>query len=173
VPTANERKALWFVAVVALSGSAVRLWRASAQPATASEVTALERQIARVDSVRALRHSRDMQRATRDRVVRDAPRGAVDSTRPLDLDRATATEIEALTGIGPALAQRFVAASDCGGTFGSLEALCSVSGVGPAIVQKLRPLVTFTGARRPLDDTCGEASKKPRKQRRGHGPESR
>jgi len=168
----NEKKALWFFALVALSGSAMRLWRANAQPVMAAEATALERQIVRVDSVRALRHSSGTQ-SKRETRASGAQAASVDSVRPLDIDRASAAEIEALPGIGPTLAQRIVAARDSAGTFGSLDALCSVSGVGPAIAQKLRPLVTFTGARRPVDDTCGEASKRPRRQRRGHGPESR
>jgi DNA uptake protein ComE-like DNA-binding protein len=162
VATANERKALWFLALVALSGSSVRLWRANAPDAGVVESAALERQIGRVDSVRALRHtSKDARRSTAsaDSETPRVPPG------PVDLDRASADEIEALPGIGPALAKRIAAAGDSVGGFGRIEALCDVSGIGPALVERLRPLVTFTGARRPLSDTCGEASKRPRKTR--------
>jgi competence ComEA-like helix-hairpin-helix protein len=165
VPTANEKKALWFLAIVALSGSAVRLWRANLPPASSADSSALERQIGRVDSVRALRHGKARPRADRGR---DSVTAAA-----IDLDRATAGEIERLPGIGPALSQRIVAARDSLGSFGQIEALCEVNGVGSKLVEKLRPLVTFTGARRPLSDTCGDASKRSRKTRVGRTREAR
>jgi competence ComEA-like helix-hairpin-helix protein len=162
VPTANEKKALWFLAIVALSGSAVRLWRANAPHASVSEVTALERQIQRVDSVRAMRHKRTAKAQLR--IAAEAPLEKADA-RPLDLDRATAEEIEALPGVGPALAKRIVASRDSVGSFGKIETLCDVRGIGPVLVEKLRPLVTFSGAHRPLSAGCGDAPKRTRKTR--------
>ena len=168
VATANERKALLFLALVALSGSAVRLWRAHLPRPDAD--AALVRQIERVDSVRALRHTGSGPRGRRRARVPD-PRAVADSLaaaapadgEPLDVDRATAEELERLPGIGPALASRIVTARDSLDGFGQIEALCVVKGIGPALVARLRPLVTFTAARRPLDDACGGASRKPRK----------
>jgi competence protein ComEA len=63
----------------------------------------------------------------------------------VDLDLATAAQLEALPRIGPALAARVVAARDSGGPFGSLEALGRVRGIGPAMLRQLGPLVTFSG----------------------------
>ena len=160
VATANERKALLFLALVALSGSAVRLWRAHLPRPDAD--AALVRQIERVDSVRALRHTGSGPRGRRRARVRD-PCAAPADGEPLDVDRATAEELERLPGIGPALASRIVTARDSLDGFGQIEALCVVKGIGPALVARLRPLVTFTAARRPLDDACGGASRKPRK----------
>ena len=160
VATANEKKALWFLAVVALSGSAVRLWRSTRPQPTTAEAAALEHQVGRVDSVRALGHKKTTRRPLSP-TASPATRGS-EPTGLVDLDRATMQEIEALPGIGPALSQRIVAARDSAGSFGQIEALCEVSGVGPALVAKLRPLVTFTGARRLLSDTCGDASNRPR-----------
>jgi competence ComEA-like helix-hairpin-helix protein len=165
MPTANEKKALWFLAIVTLSGSAVRLWRAGSSHASPADSSALERQIVRVDSVRALRHVKSQPRAER------ANESAIGSA--IDLDRATAAEIERLPGIGPALSQRIVAARDSLGGFGQIEALCEVNGIGARLVEKLRPLVTFTGARRPLSSACGDASKRPRKSRVTRSRESR
>ena len=91
----------------------------------------------------------------------------------LDLDRATAEQIEALPGIGPALARRIVANRDSVGAFGHLDALCDVPGIGKSTLQRLRPLVTFTGARRPLSDECGGASKRPRGSRGSRDVKSR
>ena len=66
----------------------------------------------------------------------------------IDLDVATATEIERLPGLGPALARRIVASRDSLGPFGILSAVARVRGVGPATLQRLAPLVTFSGQAR-------------------------
>jgi competence protein ComEA len=153
MPTSGERKALWFFALVALSGSAVRLVRG--EPEVSSP--GLEHQIRRVDSARAVRSGGSRARA---RPAGDSvPRG------PVDLDRASAAEIEALPGIGPALAARIVAHRDTAGAFGWMDALCEVRGVGPALSERLRPLVTFSGPRRPVSAACGGGSKAAKKTR--------
>ena len=66
-------------------------------------------------------------------------------TTLIDLDRASATEIEALPRVGPALANRIVASRDSLGPFGSLQALRRVKGLGAASVARLAPLVSFGG----------------------------
>ncbi|MGH7678094.1 MAG: ComEA family DNA-binding protein [Gemmatimonadaceae bacterium] len=159
MPTDNERKALWFLVLVVVSGSGVRLWRARTPTVPAAEADALRRQIERVDSVRATRQS---PKTSKTRVKKAVIVPAVDS-QPIDLDRATVTEIERLPGIGPTLAQRIVAHRDTAGSFGEIEALCQVRGVGPALAARLRPLVTFSGARRPLDEACGTAQRTTKK----------
>ena len=176
VPTSNERKALWFLAVVALSGSGVRLWRASVSDAGATENGALARQIGRVDSVRGLRHNREAlkPRVRVDTVMQDLkPPAERREAVPVDLDQATIDQIESLPGVGPALAKRIVADRDSNGAFGQLEALCVVKGIGSVLAAKLRPLVTFTGARRPLSAACGGASKSTPKTRRLHARQPR
>lgn len=60
---------------------------------------------------------------------------------PLDLNSATAAELETLPGIGPALAGRIVAYREEHGPFTSVEDLLQVSGIGPATLERLRPLV--------------------------------
>jgi competence ComEA-like helix-hairpin-helix protein len=171
VPTANEKKALWFLAIVALSGSGVRLWRVKTPDAGATESAALDRQIGRVDSVRALRHQKPDTRTNkpaagrRDSLHRESQEPAEPSA-PIDLDRATAEQVESLPGIGPALAKRIVAYRDSAGAFGQVEALCEVRGIGPALSERLRPLVTFTGAHRPLSAACGDSSNRTPKTRR-------
>jgi competence protein ComEA len=153
VPTPNERKALWFLAIVALSGSVVRLMRPSQPPPTSAQAQALERQLRRVDSARAAKHG--------DQKRRSFPQPPA----IVDLDRASVEQIEALPGIGPALAKRIVAHRDSVGTFGAIEALCEVRGVGPKLAERLRPLVTFTAPRRPLNDACGGSARVSRKRR--------
>jgi competence ComEA-like helix-hairpin-helix protein len=161
VPTPSERKALWFLAFVALSGSAVRAWRSQAAAPPATDSAALARQIQRVDSARDARTDRP--RGSR---ARAAPKPETTQlSEPVDLDRATAEDIERLPGIGPALAQRIVGNRDSIGPFGDMEALCDVRGIGPALAKRLRPLVTFTGTRRPVSGACGAPSKTPEKTR--------
>ena len=66
----------------------------------------------------------------------------------IDLDAATVKEIESLPAIGPALAGRIVANRDSFGSFGSLDALGRVKGLGPATRRRLAPRVTFSGQAR-------------------------
>ena len=66
----------------------------------------------------------------------------------IDLDAATAQEIESLPAIGPALAGRIVANRDSFGSFGSLDALGRVKGLGPATRRRLASRVTFSGQAR-------------------------
>jgi DNA uptake protein ComE-like DNA-binding protein len=173
MPSAHERKALWFLALVALSGSGVRLWRAGAASPPTASAEALSRQIARVDSARARRPEPRAARQPKRGRASDAKADAPEVRPPVDLDRADAAEIEALPGIGPALAGRVIQHRDSAGSFGSLEALCAVRGVGPVLIERLRPLVTFSGARRPVSVMCGEGSKAPRKGRASQTREPR
>ena len=70
---------------------------------------------------------------------------SVQSTQPgpLDLNRASAAELEGLPGVGPAMAQRIIARRDSLGGFSNLEQLDSVRGIGPGLLGKLRPLVVI------------------------------
>jgi competence ComEA-like helix-hairpin-helix protein len=59
----------------------------------------------------------------------------------LEINQATAAELQALPRIGPKLAQRVVELRRRGGPFLSVEDLQRVKGIGPATVERLRPLV--------------------------------
>ncbi len=60
---------------------------------------------------------------------------------PLDLNRADAESLEALPGIGPALARAIVEDREQRGHFSDVEALQRVSGIGPDRLEALRPFV--------------------------------
>lgn len=157
VPTPNERKALGFLVFLALSGTAVRVWRSNALPPSREDSAALNRQIDRVDSARLAR-SRPKAKAGKN------PKAAASVAR-VDMDRATVEQIEELPGIGPALAARIIAHRDSVGSFGSMDALCEVRGIGKVLAGRLSPLVTFSAPHRPVSTTCGEGSKSSRKAR--------
>jgi competence protein ComEA len=61
---------------------------------------------------------------------------------PLDLNRATAEELDALPGIGPSTAQAIVAHREEHGPYASVDALEDVRGIGPAKLDAIRDLVT-------------------------------
>ncbi|MEY4322574.1 MAG: hypothetical protein RL410_355 [Actinomycetota bacterium] len=60
----------------------------------------------------------------------------------LNINRATESAIEDLPGVGPVLAQRIIDYRTAHGSFKRIEDLDNVSGVGPAMMAKLKPLVT-------------------------------
>lgn len=76
------------------------------------------------------------------------PREPAGPVGPVDLDVADAVALEALPGIGPALARRIVADRDANGAFGSLGGLQRVRGIGPRLAERLAPTVTFSGTAR-------------------------
>ncbi|MGH7589891.1 MAG: ComEA family DNA-binding protein, partial [Gemmatimonadales bacterium] len=63
----------------------------------------------------------------------------------VDLDRASARELERLPGIGPGLAARIVADREAHGSFGGLAGFDRVPGVGPALLSRVAPHAAFSG----------------------------
>jgi competence protein ComEA len=61
---------------------------------------------------------------------------------PVDLNAATAAELDALPGIGPTTAQAIVDERSRHGPFRSVDDLLRVRGIGPAKLDQLRGLVT-------------------------------
>ncbi len=62
--------------------------------------------------------------------------------RRININSATAAELEVLPGIGPALAQRIIDDRAASGPFASLDHLDRVKGIGPRTIDKLRPLAS-------------------------------
>lgn len=69
---------------------------------------------------------------------------------PIDVNRATAEELERLPRVGPALAKRIVEWRDANGPFESVESLRHVRGIGVTTAAMLAPLVTFSSGHRPF-----------------------
>jgi len=160
--TPGERKALIFLGAVLALGSSVRAARAvgghDRAPASAKE--AIERQIRAVDSARKQGRKKKPKK----------PKPPVPEVPAIiDLDIATADQIETLRGIGPSLARRIVADRDSLGPFGSLEQLQRVKGVGPRLAARIDSTVTFSLLPRPSTTAITRlpASRRRRKPPRG------
>jgi len=65
----------------------------------------------------------------------------------LDLNQASAGEIEALPGIGAVLAQRVIAFRVSAGGFRTIEDLREVKGIGAKKFERIKPLVTVSASR--------------------------
>ncbi len=73
------------------------------------------------------------------RVANSAPKQGTDqiASGSVDVNSATLTELQSLTGIGPVLAQRIVEYRETNGTFQSVAELKNVKGIGEITLQKL------------------------------------
>ncbi len=61
---------------------------------------------------------------------------------PIDLNRATEEQLQALPGVGPARARAIVALRERLGGFRHVRQLLRVRGIGRATFRRIRPLVT-------------------------------
>ena len=64
---------------------------------------------------------------------------------PLNLNTATAEELEGLPGIGTVRAQRIVSDREANGPFRTVEDVMRVSGIGNAVYQQISELVYVEG----------------------------
>ena len=126
----NDRRAALLLAGLALAGAGVRFFLAPSPGAPPGDVQL------------------ESSSPTPGGGLRETARRAASLARPLapgekiDLDRADVTEITRLPRVGPALAQRIVAWRTEHGLFGSLARLDSVPGIGPKLLDAMRPFVT-------------------------------
>lgn len=70
------------------------------------------------------------------------PAGKSESSGLVNINTASAAELEALPHIGPALAGRIVTYRESNGLFQHIDQLEDVSGIGPACMSDLRELIT-------------------------------
>jgi competence protein ComEA len=70
--------------------------------------------------------------------------GASSSGGLININTATSAELDTLPGIGPALAERILTWRADNGSFSSIDELTEVSGIGPAVFEKLRDQVTVS-----------------------------
>ena len=89
----------------------------------------------------------------------DAPRGVV------NINTATAEQLQLLPRVGPALADRIIEFRQSNGPFGSVDELVAVKGIGERSLANLEPFVTTQGAttldakvKLPRTDTAGDGA---------------
>jgi competence protein ComEA len=71
-----------------------------------------------------------------------APKAAAAQPAAIDVNRASAADLQSVPGIGKSLAQRIVDFRDKNGPFGKVEDLLKVQGIGEKSLERLRPYLT-------------------------------
>jgi competence protein ComEA len=71
---------------------------------------------------------------------RSAP-GPACGSGPIEVNAATAAQLDCVPGVGPALAERILADRRLRGPYGRVEDLDRVPGIGKRLVERLRPLL--------------------------------
>jgi competence protein ComEA len=154
----SDQKALLFLGAVAVLGAGVRVVRAATGRREPTSQPALERQSQAADSAAHAGRPKGKRVAgkssgtkRREPNVAAAPPGQGPLDRPgyvagkLDLDRATAAQIDSLPGVGPAMAKRIVADRMQRGPFVTRDGFRRVKGTGPTFLAKIDSLVMFSG----------------------------
>jgi len=80
----------------------------------------------------------------------------------VNVNTATAEELQLLPGVGKSRAAAILEARKSRGGFKSVEDLLDVKGIGPAMLERMRPSVTLTGR-----TTARPATKAPTRTTRG------
>ena len=163
--TERERLSLVAIGLVALAGLSVVMWRSLdlARDAVLSGVEGRRRprslvgRVTAVDpSTRTMASGRGLARDSAPRAERKVPRAlpvglhtaqwdhALASARQIDINTASAAELERLPGVGPTLARRIVESRDRDGPFNEPEELSRVKGIGPSTSRALHDYVTTT-----------------------------
>ena len=118
---------LWILGVTFALGIGVELVQVAAHRDVEFPLT-----VAQDDEARALKHMADS--------IMHARLAAAKA--PVNINSATAAQLETLDGIGPVLAQRIVAYRDEYGPFASVDDLDAVSGIGSKRLAAIRDRCT-------------------------------
>jgi competence protein ComEA len=75
---------------------------------------------------------------------RGAAKAKATATDPINLNAATAAQLQTLPGVGASAAQRILDYRQKNGSFKKIEELMNVKGIGEKSFLKLKPLITVT-----------------------------
>ena len=191
----SDHKALLFLGVVAVLGAGVRVVRAANGRDATGIQPALDQQSRVADSAaRAGRGRADREKrkgrgtGAKQSAAGRSPRASRDSIKAvdspararatgglldhpgyiggrLDLDVASAAQIDSLPGVTPTMAKRIVLDRMKRGPFVTRDGFRRVAGVGPVFLSKIDSLVVFSGTVRfPTDaDTVVPRARRPRR----------
>jgi competence protein ComEA len=149
----SDHKALLFIGAIAVLGAGVRVARATSDHAPAQQ-PALERQMQAADSSKRKLVAKRRGKASAQSPHSPAPQASAPSVTQsatsringrLDLDVATAAQIDSLPGVGPSLARKIVLDRAARGPFSNLVALKRVKSMSAKTLQHLDTLVMFSG----------------------------
>jgi DNA uptake protein ComE-like DNA-binding protein len=175
----SDHKALVFLGAVGVLGAGVRVVRAAGKESIPAVQPALEHQARVADS--AAQAQRGGKGKKKGRSGRGAPANTGrDQARPqspgspdrpgyvrgrLDLDIATAAQIDSLPGVSATMARRIAVDRARRGPFTNAAGLQRVSGVGKRFLQQIDTLVTYSGTFSFVNpgDTVLKSRKKSRK----------
>jgi len=73
------------------------------------------------------------------------PTAITANTVQMDLNRVSADDLAHLPGLGQVKSEAIIAYRQQHGPFSSVEQLLEVKGIGPAILNKIRPSLTVSG----------------------------
>ena len=135
--TPAERRGAIVVVLLLALGAAHDLWRAS-RPLPASPRDAREVSSPAFEGWAGASGPGD----PGERVGDDPSPVPRSGTPSVDLNRATALELDELPGVGPVLAGRIIAHRERRGPFRHPEELLAVRGIGPRLFARLRPRIT-------------------------------
>jgi competence protein ComEA len=114
--TRQEQAALSVIGVAALAGLGVLLWQRATPPLTVAGISA------------------SAQSGPWDAALR--------ASREVDVNTATAAQLERLPHVGPSLARRIVEYREAHGGFRTPEELSRVRGIGPKTLETLEEYIT-------------------------------
>ena len=146
--TPAERRAALMVVFLLLLGAAQDLWRSR-------HLRTVRPRGQRVENRAQAGAGGDRESRVPMSVAPSADRGSARRADPLavppadsvavllDLNRASAEELDRLPGLGPTLAQRIVEHRQRHGAFRYVDELRAVRGIGPRLLERLKPRLTL------------------------------
>ena len=142
--TRNEAVSLITLSALLVLGLTVRYYQQRAQPVRPDAYQEYDRLFSQLSSEApsdSASSTMPVELAPRISVEAPAPKTRDAKTRsaPIDINKATAAELEELPRIGPRTAERIISYRSTFGPFARLEDLTAVKGIGPKTLALLKP----------------------------------
>ena len=139
--------------VAILGGSFVLFWQINKQDSLAKgdpfqDANAMQSQVTDLnkaldDAKKSSSSSTTVKTTTKNGTVAGAETSSSDVSGQININTASAGELDALPGIGPTYAQRIIDYREANGGFNSIEEIENVKGIGPATFAKMKDRITI------------------------------